>query len=239
MRGILIIGGSGGIGVELIKILRSHDQEVFFTYNKEKELSSKIGEELGAIPVQYNFNSIESRENLCNIILSGKLSGLVNLAAEPVTRSNFLKINCELVISKMNSEILSTLLICQAFAKSCKARNEGGSIVNVLTSYILGIPPEKLIGYVMTKQALLGMTRSLALELSKIKVRVNSVSPEMTKTKFISDLPERFIEITEESLPFKRIAQPFEVASVIHFLLSSGSSYISGANIPITGAISC
>jgi len=239
MRGTLIVGGSGGIGLELVHKLRKLGEDVVFTYRKEFEGLNQIEEKIGAKPINYDFQNVDSQNKLVDLVLSNEFIGLVNLAALPVIRKSFLKINCEELVSRMDEELLGSLKLCQAFAQSCKKRNAKGSIVNVLTSYVLGIPPEKLLGYVMTKQAQLGMTRSLAIELAKMDIRVNSISPEMTRTKFISDLPERFIEIAEEGLPFKRIASPLEVANVIAFLLSDDSSYITGANIPITGGISC
>ncbi|MCY7388543.1 MAG: SDR family oxidoreductase, partial [Burkholderiales bacterium] len=64
-------------------------------------------------------------------------------------------------------------------------------------------------------------------------------SPGMTRTDYLSDLPERFLEIIEEDLPLKRLASPGEVAAVIAFLLSPAASYIQGANIPIAGGTAC
>lgn len=115
----------------------------------------------------------------------------------------------------------------------------GGAIVNVLTTYTLGVPPAKLAAYVTSKYALLGLTRSMAVEFIRYGVRVNAVSPGVTRTEFIADLPEMFVEQLEAGLPMRRLATPQEVAAVICFLLSVDASYINGANLPVTGGQSC
>jgi NAD(P)-dependent dehydrogenase (short-subunit alcohol dehydrogenase family) len=87
----------------------------------------------------------------------------------------------------------------------------------------------------MLKYLMLGLSRCQAAEFGPLNIRVNTVSPGMTRTDFLSDLPPRFIEVYEESLPMKRIARPEEVASVIKFLLCPGAAYVHDVNIPVTG----
>jgi NAD(P)-dependent dehydrogenase (short-subunit alcohol dehydrogenase family) len=79
----------------------------------------------------------------------------------------------------------------------------------------------------------------MAVEFIRYGIRVNAVSPAMTRTEFIADLPERFLEQMEASFPMERLASAAEVAGVIDFLLSPQASYISGANIPVSGGQTC
>jgi NAD(P)-dependent dehydrogenase (short-subunit alcohol dehydrogenase family) len=239
IKGILITGGSGGIGSALVRTLRGADYEVCFTFRQQEIKARELELETGAKALHYDSSNPESLDVLCGAVAGGELNGLVNLAASRVERRPFLKLDCQSIISAMDGEVLGPLKLSQAFATSCKNRKMPGAIVNVLTSYVLGLPPEKMLGYVMTKHALLGLTRALAVELAKYGIRVNAVSPDMTRTDYISDLPARFIEMAEEGLPLKRLAAPEEVSSVIAFLLTPGAGYVLGANIPITGGISC
>ena len=91
----------------------------------------------------------------------------------------------------------------------------------------------------MLKHALLGATKAWAAEFPRYGIRVNPVSPSMTRTNYLSDLPERLLQMLEEDLPLKRLAQPEEVARTIAFLLSPDASYIHGTNLPITGGAAC
>ncbi|MGD0947519.1 MAG: SDR family oxidoreductase [Candidatus Binatia bacterium] len=112
-------------------------------------------------------------------------------------------------------------------------------VTGVLTSYTLGMPPAKLATYVTSKHASLGLTRSMAVEFIRYGIGVNAVSPGMTRTGFLADLPQQFIEQVEAALPMERLATAAEVAAVIRFLLSPEASYINGANIPVCGGQAC
>lgn len=239
MKGVFVTGGSGGIGAALVKNLREAGNEVTFTFRHREEKARELELSTGAKALRYDMADAGSVIAVCKAIRDSEVDGLVNLAADPLHRQAFLKLDCERMLGEMQTALLGPLKLCQSFAASCKDRKQPGAIVNVLTSAVLGLPPEKMLGYVMLKHALLGATRALAVELVKHNIRVNAVSPGMTRTDYISDLPERFLEIVEADLPLKRLATPAEVAAVIAFLLSPAASYIQGANIPITGGTAC
>lgn len=87
--------------------------------------------------------------------------------------------------------------------------------------------------YVIAKSALLGMARSLAVELAPIGATVNVVSPGAVHT---SDLfPATVKSIVKNQTPLKRLVTEEEVAEVVEFLLGTGGSFITGSNIPMTG----
>jgi 3-oxoacyl-[acyl-carrier protein] reductase len=239
MKGVLITGGTGGIGSALVRQLRAAGRPVTFTYKTRRAAALQLQTETGAEAISYDASQPASVDALCQTLRAAELEGLVNLASDRVERSAFLKLDCELVLQRLHREALGPIALCQAFAARCKEAKSTGAIVNVLSSYVLGMPPEKMLGYVMLKHALLAATRCMAVELVKHGIRVNAVSPGMTRTDYLADLPERFIEMAEESLPMKRIAKPEEVASTIAFLLSQESSYINGANLPVTGGAQC
>lgn len=239
MKGVLVIGGSGGIGSSLVQTLRAAGREVTFTYRHQEAKALALEAQTGANALHFDSLAPDDLPRLCNTIQESELDGLVNIAADQIGRQAFLKLDCEQTVEKIKAGLLCPLQLSQAFADNCKRQKRSGAIVNVLSSVVLGLPPEKMLGYVTLKHALLGATRALAVEMTKHGIRVNAVSPAMTRTDFISDLPARFIEITEEELPLKRLATPHEVAAVIAFLLSPAASYIQGVNIPISGGTAC
>ena len=82
-----------------------------------------------------------------------------------------------------------------------------------------------------------GLTKSFANEMSDYKIRANVVSPGFTKTSYYSKFKKKksLFKWTLSRIPMKRWAEPKEISSLICFLLSNESSYITGENIKIDG----
>ncbi len=91
--------------------------------------------------------------------------------------------------------------------------------------------------YSATKSGLLGFTKSLARELSSRNINVNSISPGFINTDMTKALSEDQIDALSKNIPLNRIAEPSEIASVVSFLLSDDSSYITGENINVNGGL--
>jgi len=115
----------------------------------------------------------------------------------------------------------------------------GGSVV--LVSSIDAFFKERApsAGYALTKSAIIGLTNSLASELGRYRIRVNSVSPGLIRTHMTEDFFTEEFELERkqflERVPLGRAGSPDEVARLIAFLLSDDASYISGDNIFIDG----
>jgi 3-oxoacyl-[acyl-carrier protein] reductase len=111
-----------------------------------------------------------------------------------------------------------------------------GKIISILTSYVVGKPPNGITDYVVGKYSLLGLTKCMAAELGSFGIRANSVSPSIVNTPLTDPLPNKLKEITKSQIPLEnRLAEPSEVAEVVLFLCGDGSNYITGENILVTG----
>jgi 2-hydroxycyclohexanecarboxyl-CoA dehydrogenase len=123
---------------------------------------------------------------------------------------------------------------CRAVGPRMAARGRG-SIVNVSSELAL-CGAELHTHYCAAKGAIIGLTKSLALELAPHGVRVNSVAPGATDTALLSDMwrtPEYL-----ESLPVRRISTPAEIGATIAFVASDAASYLAGEVIsPNSGAV--
>ncbi|WP_272694460.1 SDR family NAD(P)-dependent oxidoreductase [Providencia sp. PROV036] len=110
----------------------------------------------------------------------------------------------------------------------------GGAIVNLSAcngvTGIAGIAP-----YTAAKHAVLGLTRSAALENAQKGIRINAVGPGYVETPNISVLPQETQRWMASTHPMGRMATRREIANVVAFLLSEESSFITGAFIPIDG----
>jgi NAD(P)-dependent dehydrogenase (short-subunit alcohol dehydrogenase family) len=93
------------------------------------------------------------------------------------------------------------------------------------------------IAYAAAKAGLLGMVRTLALEMASSGTTVNAVLPGMIGTEKVEAMPPEIKERSRSRVPMKRFASPEEVASVIAFLCSDAASYVTGAWLPVDGGI--
>ena len=85
------------------------------------------------------------------------------------------------------------------------------------------------------KSALAALTRCAAVELGPKGVRVNTVSPGMTETELIADVPDRLRKVLAMQTPLRRLALPDDVAGVVAALVSPAGAFIHGADIPVAG----
>jgi NAD(P)-dependent dehydrogenase (short-subunit alcohol dehydrogenase family) len=89
--------------------------------------------------------------------------------------------------------------------------------------------------YAASKAGLIGLARTLALELARDRVTVNVVAPGFIATEMTRSLPEDLTERAVQRTPLARIGRPAEVASAIRFLCSEGAGFITGAVLPVDG----
>lgn len=89
--------------------------------------------------------------------------------------------------------------------------------------------------YAASKAGLIGLARTLALELARDRVTVNVVAPGFIATDMTRDLPEEVHERAVQRTPLARIGRPAEVAATIRFLCSEAAGFITGAVLPVDG----
>ncbi|MEB2344000.1 MAG: 3-oxoacyl-ACP reductase FabG [Deltaproteobacteria bacterium] len=110
---------------------------------------------------------------------------------------------------------------------------EGGRIVTI--SSVSGVAGNRgQVNYSASKAGLIGATRSLALELARRSITVNSVAPGLIATEMIAGAP---VEEITKLIPMRRIGTPEEVAGVVGFLFSSDASYVTGQVIGVSGGL--
>ena len=110
---------------------------------------------------------------------------------------------------------------------------KGGRIVTITsTSGVRGNRGQ--VNYSASKAGLIGATRSLALELAKRKITVNSVAPGLIETDMTAGLPA---DQLTRLIPMQRLGSAEEVASVVAFLFSDGAAYVTGEVIGVNGGL--
>jgi 3-oxoacyl-[acyl-carrier protein] reductase len=109
-----------------------------------------------------------------------------------------------------------------------------GKIIHINSQYVES-PETSLLPYITAKGALTGFSRALAFDLAPKGIRVNSVSPGMTDTEQIADVPERVRLVIAARTPLRRLAQPEDVAAAVVFLASERADFLAGETIRVNG----
>lgn len=128
---------------------------------------------------------------------------------------------------------IKAVMVCsQAAARIMKEK--GGVIVN--TSSMVSINGQASgCGYPASKFAVNGLTKSLARELAKDRIRVNAVAPGIIRTDMVAKLPERMIQPLVAGIPLGRMGEPEDIANAFLFLSSDLASYITGSILSVDG----
>ena len=113
----------------------------------------------------------------------------------------------------------------------------GGAIVTVASDTIYWGPP-RLLHYVTSKSAIVGMTRSLARELGERDIRINCLLPGLTRGEATKDIPQsRWNDYAERTI-LKRTQQPDDLDGVVAFLLSDDAKFITAQTLAVDGGFS-
>jgi 3-oxoacyl-[acyl-carrier protein] reductase len=134
----------------------------------------------------------------------------------------------------IDTQVKGFFFIIQSLKPLIKSKHKIKFII-ILTEYCTGKPPSGLSHYITAKYSLMGFGKSMAVELAKYNSTVNMISPGMVTTNLIKGLPPKLIEMTAETNPLKRIANPQDVSNTVLFLCSDGSDYLNGVNILVNG----
>jgi NAD(P)-dependent dehydrogenase (short-subunit alcohol dehydrogenase family) len=126
-----------------------------------------------------------------------------------------------------------TYLACRFFGERMVARGRG-SIVNIAS--VAGMMSTPLHAYTPAKAAVIAMTQTLAAEWGRAQVRVNAVSPGVTRTPALDaalQRGDRSIATLEKVAPLGRLVEASEIAGAVAFLLSREAGAITGVNLPV------
>ena len=235
---ILVTGANRGIGLNIIQRLNIDGYTVIGT-SRTDDGANIISQEINSNGGKGLKMDVTNQESINTAIKNiqdeyGALYGLVNNAG--ITNDNLLmRMTEEQWLSVIETNLTSIYRVTKSIVKDMMKAREG-RIVNI--GSIVGMMGNAgQSNYSATKSGLLGFTKSLARELSSRNINVNSISPGFIDTDMTKALSDEQIDNLSKNIPLGRIAESSEVSSVVSFLLSDDSSYITGENINVNGGL--
>ena len=239
---VLVTGASRGIGRAAAIGMANAGADLAIASRKLPDLEKVAGEiqSLGkkCVPFATHVGKIDEINNLVTKVVDefGRIDILVNNAATNPTMASAIDIDDRAWDSIMNLNLKGLFFLSQATAKIMKEKG-GGKIINIAS--IAGITPDILPVYSISKAGVIMATKVMAQQWAQYNIRVNTVAPGLTKTKFSEPLwgnPD-ILNMAMSRTPLARPAEPEEMVGAILFLASDASSYVTGQVIIVDGGV--
>lgn len=237
----LVTGSTKGIGEAIARMLSQAGAHVIISSRKQNDCDrvaqsfrdSGLSAEARACHIG-RMDDIQSMSQHLNETYGG-LDILVNNAVLSPLRT-IADTDVGLFTKTLEVDLRGYWYLSLEATKLMKARG-GGSIVNI--SSISGLHPEPLLAlYSTMKTALIGMSRSFALEYGEAGIRVNTVLPGVIETDLVAGLDAEAKRHRLNRTPLGRLGRPQDIASAVLYLSTAGSSFMTGASLVVDGGIS-
>ena len=226
MKNIVVVGGTKGIGKEIVQ--RLTDSKVFVIARSVNEFTNS--ENLQFIQGDVTQASIDLSPLPESIDGFVYCPGSINLKPfHRLTEADFL--------NDWQINFMGAVKILQAILHNLKNAEKSSVVFFSTVAAGVGLPFHASIS--AAKAAIEGLTRSLAAELAP-KIRVNCIAPSLIQTSLSEKLlntPAK-VEASDQRHPLQRVGQPADIAAMAYFLLSDQSGWITGQVIPVDGGMS-
>lgn len=228
----LITGAGRGIGEQIALKFGSEKHDLTLLIQKKeqypnimkklKKYNIKVDCFIGDLKNQKFLDFLSKKVN--------KIDNLINNAALANTK-HFLKVTHKELDDITNVNLKTIFKLSQIFSKKMIKNKIKGNIINI-SSQLGHVGGYNRTGYCMTKFGLEGLTKSMAMDLGKYGIRVNTVAP----TKTIVNQEERQktkkrLNLIRNKIPLRKFSTTKEIASIVYFLTTESSSSITGTSI--------
>ena len=235
----LVTGSSRGIGRAIARALAADGYAVCINYRFRKDCADSLVAELTAnghraIAVQADVADRAQVNAMVKTVEDtfGPVSLLVNNAGV-AGQCLFQEVTDEMWSRYFGVNVNGSFHTIQAVLPHMLHEHEG-CIVNVSSMWGLrGASCE--VTYSATKAALIGLTRSLAMELAPTHIRVNCVAPGVIKTDMLDALPTEVLPQLAEETPLRRLGVPEDIAAAVRYLASDAASFVTGQVLTVDG----
>ena len=238
----VVTGGTRGIGYAIVRKYLEAGAAVVLCGSKEstaKAALDRVKEEIPGAKADAIWPDLTDPASVADAFAGirkkfGSIDILANNAG--ISQSTPLYDYTENEIEKILDLNVKAVFICSQAAARIMKEEGGGVIVN--TSSVVSLYGQASgCGYPASKYAVNGLTRSLARELAKDRIRVNAVAPGIIRTDMVANLPESMIQPLIKTIPLGRMGEGEDIANAYLFLSSDLASYITGAILSVDGGV--
>ena len=232
----IVTGGTRGIGASISKKLKSSNFKVIANYTSNDDAAENFSKENNIEVIKWDVSNYDECQKSVNKIYGDNknIDILVNNAG--ITRDAPLhkmsKDNWQKVIDvNLNSIFNMTSLVINKMRE-----NSFGRIVHI--SSVNGQKGQfGQTNYAATKSALIGFSKSLALESASKGITSNVICPGYINTEMVAAIREDILKSIIETIPNKRLGEADEVAEMVDYLVSDKASYVNGSTFSINGGL--
>jgi NAD(P)-dependent dehydrogenase (short-subunit alcohol dehydrogenase family) len=238
----LILGASRGIGACIAEAFVANGARVMLAARGVEEMEAMAekfraaGGEAHIIATDVTDPAALKAAVDATVRVFGRLDIAVNNAGISQVRTDFHNLALEAFDATLNINVRCLLMAMQLQIKAMLAQG-GGSIVNIASvTSVVGVP--NMAAYVASRHAMLGLTKSAALDYAQRNIRINAVAPGPTMTAQLKAGGAATPEGEEKMrlmIPMGRIGQPHEIAGAVTFLSSDAASFMTGVYLPVDG----
>jgi 3-oxoacyl-[acyl-carrier protein] reductase len=237
----LIIGATGGIGSQTARTLAEEGFNLILHYHSNKSRAEKLKVELEAITdkrILLVKADVTNEKDIADLMFDidryfGYLTAFINASTLHFGNIKFDLMEWEDINSQIGINVKSSFTLMKGIIP-LMVKNRYGKVVFITTQATEQMNSEWL-HYITAKSALNGFAKALAIELAPQGIRVNLVSPGMTDTELVADIPEKVKLLTTARTPLKRLATPEDIAEAISYLVSDKSNFLTGETIRVNG----
>lgn len=240
-RVALVTGAARGIGRAIALELAHRGAAVALNYRSSKESAECVAEEIQKIGpacmlVPGDVATRDEARRVIQTVLDAwkRLDILVNNAG--ITRDKSLRKTADDEWADVTNVNLNGTYYCTSAALPAMMEQRFGRIINIVSSYVGQAGNFGQANLTGSKGSIATFTKSVALEMAKYNITVNTVAPGFTRTEMLAMIPEKVLEQIRAKIPLRRFAQPAEVAKAAAFLAADGD-YITGQQLNVNGGL--
>ena len=238
-RTALITGASGALGGQLSRYLADKNYNVVLHYNSHPERIEELAKEIEKFEVEFlkvkaDISKEAPVENMFSLVEKefGKLDVLINMAGIHIDKPLW-KLPLEDWKKVIDVNLTGTFL-CSKYAIPLMRKENFGRIINIAS--VVGQRGEfGTSSYAASKSGLFGLTKTLAREVVKFNILTNTVALGYFSVGMTKDVPPEIQERLLNNTLMNRFGKPEELCSLIYYLVSDNSAFITGQIIGING----